>query len=157
MKIPLMPAIIVDTREQQPWEFDHPTVIQKLDVGDYSVVGLEKIVSIERKRFSEFYSCLTNDRERFEREILAAGEYLNFLQIVVEASLWSVMTGTFDDCDWPSKAHPSSIRGTIIAWGNRYPWVRFWFAGDRAGGILWGQHILERTWKDFCEKKILAG
>jgi hypothetical protein len=155
MKIPLMPPIIVDTREQTPWEFeDHPVSIQKLDVGDYSVIGLERLVAIERKRLSEFYSCLTNDRERFEREILRGGEFLHQLHIIVEASLWQVMTGTFDDCDWPSQAHPAGIRGTIIAWGNRYPWVRFWFAGDRPSAILWGKHILERSWKDLREGKL---
>lgn len=154
MKIPPMPPIIIDTREQIPWEFEHPTVIQKLDVGDYSAMGLEKLVCIERKRFGELYNCLTNDRERFEREILRGGEFLHRLHIITEASLWQVITGTFDDCDWPSQATPASIRGTLIAWENRYPWVRFTFPGDRPSAILWGQHILERSWKDLCEGKL---
>lgn len=152
-KIPV-PPIIVDTREQVPWGFDHPTILQKLDVGDYSVMGMERHVCVERKRFGEFYNCLTNDRDRFEREILKAGEFLFRLHIVVEASLWQVITGTFDDCDWPSQATPASIRGTIIAWEGRYDWVRFWFPGDRNSAILWGEHLLKKSWSDLVEKKI---
>jgi len=44
-------TIIVDTREQTPWEFDSYAVAnRKLDTGDYSVEGLENIFTIERKR-----------------------------------------------------------------------------------------------------------
>ena len=48
--------IIIDTREQKPWEFPgHTTAVQKLDTGDYSVEGLEDILCIERKQnTSEF-------------------------------------------------------------------------------------------------------
>ena len=43
--------IIVDTREQQPWDFEfHETAKAKLDTGDYSVEGLENILCIERKK-----------------------------------------------------------------------------------------------------------
>lgn len=43
--------IIVDTREQQPWDFEfNETAIAKLDTGDYSVDGLEDILCIERKK-----------------------------------------------------------------------------------------------------------
>jgi ERCC4-type nuclease len=143
------PPNIKDTREQTPWAFKHSTVIQTLPVGDYSVIGMEKHVIIERKRFGEFYNCLTNDRERFEREILRAGEFLHRLHVIVEASLWQVITGTFDDCDYPSQANPAAIRGTIIAWEGRYPWVRFAFPGSRDGAILWADHILRKSWSDF--------
>lgn len=44
-------TIIVDTREQQPWEFSHyTTASKKLDTGDYSIEGLENIIAIERKK-----------------------------------------------------------------------------------------------------------
>lgn len=44
-------TIIVDTREQQPWEFSHyTTATKKLDTGDYSIEGLENIIAIERKK-----------------------------------------------------------------------------------------------------------
>ena len=43
--------IIVDTREQKPWDFNDNfnTTKAKLDTGDYSIEGLEHILCIERK------------------------------------------------------------------------------------------------------------
>jgi len=48
--------IIVDTREQHPWDFNDNFNITKakLDTGDYSIEGLENTLCIERK-------CSTNE------------------------------------------------------------------------------------------------
>jgi ERCC4-type nuclease len=56
--------IIIDTREQQPWEFHSvSTVSEKLDTGDYSVSGLEDILCIERKKsVSEIANNITEKR-----------------------------------------------------------------------------------------------
>lgn len=56
--------IIVDTREQLPWEFgNHTTSRQKLDTGDYSIEGLEHLLSIERKQsVSEIATNITEKR-----------------------------------------------------------------------------------------------
>lgn len=56
--------IIIDTREQQPWTFDHHLVSsEKLDTGDYSVRGLEEILCIERKKsVSEIANNITEKR-----------------------------------------------------------------------------------------------
>lgn len=57
-------TIIVDTREQTPWEFDnYTTANQKLDTGDYSIQGLENVFAIERKRtVSEIANNITESR-----------------------------------------------------------------------------------------------
>lgn len=57
-------TIIVDTREQQPWEFGfHNTAKQKLDTGDYSIQGLEDILAIERKKsVSEIANNISESR-----------------------------------------------------------------------------------------------
>lgn len=57
-------TIIVDTREQQPWEFGlHVTAKKKLDTGDYSIQGLESILAIERKKsVSEIANNITESR-----------------------------------------------------------------------------------------------
>jgi len=56
--------IIIDTREQHPWSFDHmEKSISKLDTGDYSLKGLEHIFCIERKgSVSEFANNITEKR-----------------------------------------------------------------------------------------------
>ena len=57
-------TIIIDTREQIPWEFGyHNTAKQKLDTGDYSMVGFENILAIERKKsVSELATNLSESR-----------------------------------------------------------------------------------------------
>jgi DNA excision repair protein ERCC-4 len=56
--------IIVDTREQTPWEFGyHDTAKRKLDTGDYSIEGFEDLLAIERKKsVSELATNLSESR-----------------------------------------------------------------------------------------------
>jgi len=57
-------TIIVDTREQMPWEFGfHNTAKRKLDTGDYSMEGFESLFTIERKKsVSEIANNITESR-----------------------------------------------------------------------------------------------
>lgn len=57
-------TVIIDTREQMPWEFGlHVTAKKKLDTGDYSIEGLEHLLCIERKRsVSEIATNITEKR-----------------------------------------------------------------------------------------------
>lgn len=81
-----LPAIIVDTREQRPFEFAGlRTSRERLKVGDYSLRGYSRSVSVERKSVADFVLTLTKDRDRFERELRRA-EFLH-LYVVVEGSL----------------------------------------------------------------------
>lgn len=56
--------IIIDTREQHPWLFEHMTKsVSKLDTGDYSLQGMESIFCIERKAsVSEVANNITEKR-----------------------------------------------------------------------------------------------
>lgn len=56
--------IIIDTREQHPWSFNHmDKSVSKLDTGDYSLKGLENVFCIERKgSVSEFANNITEKR-----------------------------------------------------------------------------------------------
>lgn len=61
-------TIIQDTREKNPWKFSRSELItdvkvKKLDTGDYSLPGLEKIFTIERKQsVSEIANNITEKR-----------------------------------------------------------------------------------------------
>jgi len=57
-------TIIVDTREQMAWEFGaHTTSREKLDTGDYTIQGLENLLTIERKQsVSEIANNITESR-----------------------------------------------------------------------------------------------
>jgi ERCC4-type nuclease len=57
-------VIIVDTREQKPWIFEHQAKANhKLDTGDYSIEGYENLLAIERKRnVAEIANNITEKR-----------------------------------------------------------------------------------------------
>ena len=56
--------VIIDTREQHPWQFETiEKTIAKLDTGDYSLKGFENLFCIERKgSVSEFANNITEKR-----------------------------------------------------------------------------------------------
>ena len=83
---PAMPAFIIDSREQKPYSL-LPAVVSALPTGDYSLVGLESVAAVERKELSDFIGCVTQGRERFERELDRASTFRRF---------WVVIEGTID-------------------------------------------------------------
>ena len=62
---PPSPVIIVDTREQKPYKFSIPTVKRGLSSGDYSIVGYEEDITVERKSLPDLVRCCGRDRSRF--------------------------------------------------------------------------------------------
>lgn len=88
--------IVIDTREQQPWTFSHPTVVRKLDVGDYSLSGYEDEVTIERK--SSPNELLTNmggrDWPRFLRELKTLCTDYEYRCIICEFTLKQLLRTT---------------------------------------------------------------
>ena len=56
--------VIIDTREQHPWQFETiEKTMAKLDTGDYSLKGFEDLFCIERKgSVSEFANNITEKR-----------------------------------------------------------------------------------------------
>lgn len=83
-------TIIVDTREQTPWEFEnYTTANKKLDTGDYSIEGLEDIFAIERKRtVSEIANNITESRFK---DVLDRLEKFKHKFILLEFTLNNVM------------------------------------------------------------------
>jgi ERCC4-type nuclease len=83
-------TIIVDTREQQPWEFKEFAVAHtKLDTGDYSIEGMENVVAIERKKsVSEFANNITESR--FTDVVMRMSE-LKYSFLLLEFNLQDVL------------------------------------------------------------------
>ena len=124
--------ILVDTREQRPYQFEAPSEVGTLQVGDYSICGLENHVAIERKSINDLVGCLTHDRDRFERE-LHRGKTLDFFALVIEASLSDLANGRYR-----SKALPKSVIQSLLAFSIRYR-LPVWFCETRE----YGQRITE--------------
>ena len=118
-------TIIVDTREQRPYEFTSPTEVGTLSIGDYSLKGFEDLVAIERKTLNDLIGCLTKDRERFEKELLK-GRALDYFALIIEASLSDLVNGRYK-----SKMLPKSAIQSLLAFSVRYRFP-IWLCGNRA-------------------------
>ena len=83
-------TIIIDTREQKPWEFsEYATAHSKLDTGDYSIQGYENIVAIERKRnVAEVANNITESR--FE-DVINRLKQIKYPFLLLEFDLDNVM------------------------------------------------------------------
>lgn len=118
------PTIIIDSREQCPWQFSMPTETGSLYVGDYSIRGLERLVSIERKSLPDLLSCVGQDRERFEH-CLDRIQARRFKLLVIEASAEDLERG-----EWRSRVHPNAVLGSLASWTGRFG-IPVWLGGSR--------------------------
>jgi ERCC4-type nuclease len=77
--------IIIDSREQHPFYFrDYEIINRKLATGDYSIEGLEHLLSVERKgSVSEIAGNFTS--KRFQ-DVLGRLSELKYSYIVLESS-----------------------------------------------------------------------
>jgi len=81
-----------------------------LSTGDYSVLGLESIVALERKSLPDLISCVGINRERFEKEIQRLLAY-ETRAIIVE-STWSAL----ELGEWRGQITPSQALGSVLGW-----------------------------------------
>ena len=60
---------IIDSREQTPLDLSPLQIVRgTLATGDYSVVGLEHVVAIERKSAEDMLACIGRERERLSSQ-----------------------------------------------------------------------------------------
>jgi ERCC4-type nuclease len=121
----IQPTICVDTREPEGggWEpyFSVPTIRQKLDSGDYSLLGCEEWICYERKTMGDLIGCLSHSRERFIDELRRAQRIPEFY-VIVESSYQSLLRG-----DYRSQMNPRAAWESVIAMQGRFK-VPFLFA-----------------------------
>jgi len=129
-------TFIIDTREQLPLSLrPFKTETASLTTGDYSVRGLEHLISVERKSLSDFVQCVGRERSRFERELQRLKGF-RFGAVCVEASFGSLEAGL-----WNGRITPQQAMGSFLSWSANY--CQFLLAGDRDGaekavaGFLW--------------------
>jgi len=85
------PTVIVDTREQNPFSFARfrgwfAGIKRKaLKVGDYSVVGLEDVCTVERKDLPDLIHSFTSDRAVFVDRLRKMSRYPHRLLVVTAA------------------------------------------------------------------------
>ena len=83
--------IVVDSREQLPYRWpDNLTVVKGLSAGDYSVLGMENRVAVERKSLIDAYGTFGSNRERFEAELERLSKF-DYAAVVIEASMFDAL------------------------------------------------------------------
>lgn len=110
-------TIVEDSREQTPLDFSPfeaqgvSVVRKKLRTGDYSVLGMEREIIIERKSLADCVSSLTHGRERLTRELYDRAIFAPVRHFVVEAS-WYQLSQPYD---FAPGANPESIVNSLFA------------------------------------------
>ncbi len=85
------PVLLVDTREQQPFDFfpfeDWFAGIETraLQLGDYSVAGMEDICVVERKSLSDLVHSFTAERNVFVNRLQLMARYPHRLLVICAA------------------------------------------------------------------------
>ena len=137
-------VIAVDSREQKPYLFPGCQV-KTLKTGDYSIVGLEHQIALERKTKEDAYASLGRSRARFERELERLSK-LDYAAVVIESSLPEFLhPPPF------TRLSPRAAIGSLIAWAVKYQ-VGMFFAGDRCHGQALTRQLLEKYWRYYQEK-----
>lgn len=120
--------IIIDTREQTPYDFSGyqvEIIPGTLTSGDYSLPGFTDLVTVERKELSDILGCLSHDRERFTRELERLRGY-HAAALVVEAPYSTIASGRYR-----SKIDPNAATQSLVSIMANYRLPVF-FAHSRA-------------------------
>jgi len=132
----ISPVIVVDTREQDSWSFrDLPTEPGSLSSGDYSIKGLEHLISVERKSLPDLLACCGYERARFKRELQRLRAY-RFRCLVVETDYSTLERG-----GWRSRIQPSHVLGSLAAWMAQFN-LPIWLAGDHESAARFAEKYL---------------
>lgn len=149
-------TVIIDTREQAPYSFRLfkadakdkgrplyiPTSTATLKTGDYSILGHESEITVERKSLTDLYGTIGGGRDRFERELARMSEF-RIAHVVVEADWFTALK----DPPVRTQLSPKTIFRSINAWEQEFPTVHWQFMGIRALAEHKTFRILERFWK----------
>ena len=140
------PIVLIDSREQLPFEFANLTAERgTLDTGDYSVKGLEHLVSVERKALDDLLACVGSSRPRFKRELARMQGY-RFRLLVVEADAAAIEAG-----DWCSQLHPNHVLGSLASWTARFC-IPVWLSGSHESGARFTERFLYQSARHVVEE-----
>jgi ERCC4-type nuclease len=149
-------TVQIDTREQLPYTFANlranadkgnarlivPTVRRVVEIGDYTIAGLETVVAIERKSKEDLYSSIGQRRENFIHRLQILSDRRIFGAVIVEAG-WDSLIG---DPPHYSRLNPKALSRTIFAWMIRFPRVQWVMMPGRVMAENATFRLLERFW-----------
>jgi len=142
-------TIIIDTREQQPWSFDHYlTANRKLDTGDYSIEGLQHLLCIERKKSaSEFANNIVESRFK---DVVMRMSQLKYSFLLLEFDLEDFMIypigSTVPKRMWDKiKISPAFLLKSILELQLNHN-IIVYFCGDSDNAQKMAEYILKKVY-----------
>lgn len=120
-----------------------------LEAGDYSIIGMERVVCVERKSFADFYGCLTDGRERFENSLhrLAAVRYpLVVLEFAMSDLLRPFTYVAHGGIPTPSGLNPLVAQNSYLSWQSRYR-IPMLLCGERSAASRMTLQHLDTIWR----------
>lgn len=123
-----------------------PIEYKHLQTGDYSILGLEDKVCVERKSLEDLFGTLGNGRERFAREFerMAAMDYA---AVVIEANWYEIMRPADFRGQWRSEMHSRAVWATVFSWAQDYRHIHWWTMGSKRAAEMATFEILEMYWR----------
>lgn len=142
--------VLIDTNEQLPWSFDaelFTTERRSLETGDYSIPGLEHLVTIERKSLGDAVGTVIHDWQRFRKQLhRMAG--MDAATVVVEAALKDILLHKYE-----SDANPLSVLGKMISMYLDHG-VHVVYASDRECAEVEAASYLTLAYKKLKHKRV---
>ena len=133
-------VIVIDTREQKPYSFPCNMVKAGLETGDYSLLGHETRIAVERKRPEEMFLCVGKERKRFERELERFVGF-EYAAIVIEGNLGDMIRPSAF-----STVSPKTVINSLVSWSVRFN-VHVYFCGTRNLARTLTYRLLQKFWK----------
>ena len=135
-------VIAVDSREQAPFPLlGFATMRKTLKTGDYSIIGYEDRLAVERKSYTDAWGSMAQGRSRFERCVKRLAG-LDRAAIVIECSVKELAKQP----SYIERVQPASVVGGLISWSCQYR-IPVFFADDRAHAERVTVRFLAAYWK----------
>lgn len=139
------PVILTDTREQTPLPFEHcPTIRTTLQTGDYTAHGMQDRLAIERKSIPDLLRSISQERERFMRELARLRSYTTRALLIVGTR--AEMKATLDK----RGLHLEAVKGTLATIAALY--CPILYAATPQEAAVWVESLAWYIWRDMRKR-----
>lgn len=144
--------ILTDSREQTGWDFEfygYESEIQKLDTGDYTIKGTNKLICIERKKSTgELAINLGSKKKQFDAEMERMSEF-KYKYLLFEFSVNDIVN--FPKCSGIPSNLLKNIRinskymlKCLEEYQNKYE-IEVLYANNRDSAINFALELLQKA------------
>jgi ERCC4-type nuclease len=156
------PTVVIDSQEHMGYGFERfanwfsGTVRKRLKVGDYTILGMEQEIAMERKTIPDLVNSIIQDRKDF----IGKCERLSSFKkkcLVIEGTLSEIKT-PYEN----SQAHPNAVLGSLLAAQERwdipvYFLDEFQLAEEFVASMLSKYHAYRWLEKNGFERCLIEG